>query len=185
MKRVNAFFVLPLLLLASSAFADTITYAVSFIAGNTWQYDYTVENTGSTCCDIEEFSIYFDVNLTNNLSISASPVDWDGIAIQPDTGLPDDGFADWLYLGFDTGIGFGETLGGFSAVFDFLGTGTPGDQFWEIIDPFTFATLASGFTQLDVATVPEPSSITLLAFGLFLIAIYSRRRRPLFKQSQL
>ena len=181
MKRFNALFVLPLLLLASSAFADTITYTTSFIAGITWQYDYEVENTGSTGGDIEEFSIYFDLGLYENLSISASPVDWDGIAIQPDPFLPDDGFADWLAL--SVGIGIGETLGGFSVGFDFLGTGTPGAQFWEIFD-FDFDIVASGTTELGAVAVPEPSSITLLAFGLILIAIYSRRRRPLFKQSR-
>jgi len=183
MKRVKALSVLPLLLLASSAFADTITYDVTNIAGNTWQYDYTVENTGATCCDIESFTIFFEVFLYESLSIIASPTDWDPLVAQPDTGLPDDGFADWLYLGFNTGIEFGETLGGFSAVFNFLGTGTPGDQFFTINDPFDFLELSNGVTELAVS-VPEPSSITLFAFGLFLIAICSRRRRPLFKQSQ-
>ena len=126
---------------------------------------------------------YFDLGIYENLSISASPADWDGIAIDPDPlFLPDDGFADWLALG--AVIGLGETLGGFSVQFDFLGADPPGPgaQFWEIVDPVTFDPLASGFTAL--VAVPEPSSITLLAFGLFLIAIYSRRRRPLFKQSR-
>lgn len=178
MKIIKSFVGLFVLLFSGSAFADTITFTVDNIAGNTWEYNYTVANTGSTGGDIEEFTIWFDLGLYENLSISGSPsIDWDGLAIQPDPGLPDDGFADWLAFG--PGIADGDTLGGFSVIFDFLGTGTPGDQFFDIIDPFTFDLLFSGITELgDVVTpVPEPTAASLFALGLLLIAFSLRRRR--------
>ena len=184
MKKISTLFGLSLFLLGNSAIADTITFTVDNIGGNTWQYNYTVANTGSTGGDIEEFTIWFDLGLYENLSGPGSPADWDPLLIQPDPGLPDDGFADWLAFG--PGIAEGDSLGGFSVMFDFLGTGTPGDQFFDIIDPFTFNVLFSGITELGdvVVPVPEPTSTSLIALGLFLIAFYSKRRRLSLKQSQ-
>ena len=51
-----------------------------------------------------------------------------------------------------------------SVQFDYLGTNTPGTQFFDIFDPFTFAILDSGVTQL--ADVPEPNMLLLLMTGL-------------------
>jgi len=50
-------------------------------------------------------------------------------------------------------------VAGFAVSFDWLGTGEPGAQFYEIIDPDTFETIDSGWT------VPEPGTICLLSFG--------------------
>lgn len=178
MKIIKSFVSLTVFLFTGSAVADTITYTVDNIAGNTWQYNYTVANTGSTGGDILEFTVWFDLGLFENLAVSASPGAWDGIAIQPDPGLPDDGFADWLDLDF-FGIAEGDVLGGFSVMFDFLGTGTPGSQFFDIVDPDTFDVLFSGVTELGDVVVPvsAPASASLFALGLLLIAFSIRRRR--------
>lgn len=147
--------------------ATTITYNVQNIAGNTWEYIYTVDND-TLSVDIGEFTIFFDVSLYQNLAMAAAPVGWDPIAIQPDSLLSSDGFYDALALG--SGIAPGGSLGGFSVRFDFLGTGTPGSQPFEIIDPFSFSLIDSGTTILFVSAppgpVPEPGTLALFALGL-------------------
>jgi len=182
MRKIRTVLGLSLFLFGNSAIANIITYTVDNIGGNTWQYNYTVTN--ELAFDIEEFTVYFDLGLYENLAVTGSAVDWDPLVIQPDPLLPDDGFFDALAL--VAGIAPGDSLGGFSVSFDFLGVGTPGDQFFDIVDPFTFDSLASGITELRDAdvSVPEPTSTSLIALGLFLIAFYSKRRRLSLKQSQ-
>ena len=162
------------LLISSCASANPIFYEVDALGGDRWEYTYTVDN--QTPAPIEEFTIWFDLGLYDNLLITGNPtLDWDGFAAQPDPGLPDDGFADWLTFGLP--ISPGETLSGFSVAFDWLAPGTPGSQFFQIVDPLDFSELSSGFTQLLVVEppneVPEPGTVVLLAAGL---ALLGRRR---------
>lgn len=163
-KHIPPLVGLILLLSLSSSYATTIIYGVTNITGNTWEYTYNVAND-TLGIDIEEFTIFFDAALYENLSVTSAPTDWDPLAIQPDPALPDDGFYDALAL--VVGIAPGDSLGGFGVQFDFLGTGAPGSQFFEVIDPFTFATLDSGFTQ----AIPLPAAIWL--FGSGMLGIFS------------
>lgn len=159
-----------LLLFFSTAInATSITYDLVNIGGNTWEYTYNISND-TLLGGIEEFTVFFDYTLYVNLSITTIPADWDPIAIQPDPGLPDDGFYDALAL--VTGIAPGGSLGGFGVQFDYLGVGTPGDQSFDIIDSNTFATLDSGTTQL--AAVPIPAAIWLFGTGLISLLGVSR-----------
>ncbi|PIE38478.1 MAG: hypothetical protein CSA53_04185 [Gammaproteobacteria bacterium] len=155
------------LVCTQACFAAPIFYERADLGAGRYELSYTVDN--QTSFAITEFTIWFDLGLYDNLAITSSPVDWDGLAAQPDPGLPDDGFADWLSLGL--AIAPGVSLGGFSVAFDWLGTGLPGAQFFEIVDPDTFVVLESGFTQplLPVAAVPEPPALVLLALGLLLL----------------
>jgi len=166
--------VFPLwLLIAPQLWATTVTYDAMNIAGNTWQYTYNVTND-TLGQDIGEFTIFFDVNLYQNLTSAIAPVDWDPLVIQPDPVLPDDGFYDALAL--VAGLPSGNSLTGFSVVFDFLGAGTPGDQTFSVIDPITFATLDSGFTQ--ATAVPVPAAFWLFGSGLLgLLGAGTRRFR--------
>ena len=59
----------------SSVWATTITYEVNNIAGNTWEYIYTVSND-TLGIAIEEFTILFDVGDYGNLVVTTTPVDW-------------------------------------------------------------------------------------------------------------
>jgi hypothetical protein len=169
MKFIQIISKVILLLLFSTiiATANPIYYELTDLGGGSYEYHYSVDN--QTLSPVEEFTIWFELDLYDNLLISGShSADWDGLAIQPDPLLPDDGFADWLTFG--STISPGEILGGFIVEFDWLGSGTPGSQFFEIIDPITFTALSSGFTQSTqtASSVPEPDTWVLVAVGLLL-----------------
>ena len=131
------------------------------LIGNTWEYSYSVNND-TLASDIEEFSIYFDLGLYENLALATAPANWDPLALDPDLSIPDDGLYDALAL--VSGIAPGDMLSGFFVRFDYLGSGIPGSQFFEIVDPNTFAVLDSGNTMS--ASVPEPETIWLMGVGL-------------------
>ena len=166
--------VLSLALLPISASATVITYTPSFLGGNQWQYDYTVASAAGDPT-IDEFTIYFDPALYTNLATAATPSGWDPLVIQPDTSIPADGFFDELAL--VAGISPGDSLGGFAVSFDFLGTGAPGAQSYDIVDPNTFDTLSSGFTSTasSIPTVPEPNTLALMGLALTMLLIFRSR----------
>jgi hypothetical protein len=138
------------------------------LGGGSFEYEYSVTND-TLAVDIEEFTIFFEVGLYENLSATSTPADWDPLVIQPDTAIPDDGFYDALAL--VSGISPSDTLGGFGVSFDWLGSGTPGAQFFEVVDPITFAALDSGTTT----PVPEPATLLLLGSGLVSLACFRKR----------
>jgi len=160
---------------AATANATKIDYTLDHLSGNTYQYNYTFVND-TLGFDLDAFSVYFDVALYENLAVTASPADWDSIVIQPDTGLPADGLFDTLALGLL--LAPGDSLGVFSASFDWLGGSVgPGDQFFELYD-VNFDLIDSGMTTLagGSQTVPEPSSILVLFLGLVLLNRRLQRR---------
>jgi hypothetical protein len=143
-----------------------ISYISEELGANRFQYTYTVTNINLSE-PIEEFTIYFDCGLYDNLVIDTQPplsVNWDEIIIQPEPVLSDDG----IYDALSTGICQGQSISGFSVSFDWFGTDNPGIQFYEIINPVSFETIDSGFT------VPEPASVFLLTAG-YLILIKNKR----------
>lgn len=167
-----ALFISLALGLFQSVHATTVIYDVTNISGNRWENTYTVAND-TLSIDIEEFTIFFTVGDFENLAVGSAPANWDPLVIQPDTVFPDDGFYDALAL--SAGIAPGSSLGGFSVQFDYLGTGTPGSQLFEIINPDTFESLDSGFTQ----AVPLPAAVWLFISGLIgLIGMGRTRSRP-------
>ena len=169
--RLNVVAIL-ILLLAMPAItqATSINYTVSPLGGGQWQYDYIIEND-SLADPIAEFTIYYQPNLYENLTVISSPLDWDPLVIQPDTGLPADGFFDALSL--SAGLFPGGTDGLFSVSFDYLGVGTPSEQLFDVYDA-NFNLLDSGITI--TSPVPEPNTVLMLAIGLFMLLCYKSRR---------
>jgi hypothetical protein len=155
-------------LLAENALAALIEFTTTDLGGGRWRYDYVVGNDGATA--IDELTIYFDLALYANLAVSGAPPAWDAIVVQPDADIPDDGFFDALAL--EQGIAASGSLAGFSASFDWLGSGEPGGQRFDIVDPQDFSTLASGTTT---NLVPGPAGAVLAATSV--IALLPRWRR--------
>ena len=151
--------------------ATTIHYDVANISANTWEYSYTVNND-TLGFDIEEFTVYFESGLYQNLvitDVSAVP-GWDPLTVEPNNFLNNHGFYDALAT--SGGLAPGNGIGGFTVRFEFLGTGMPGSQLFEVVDPLGFAVLDSGQTSL----VPLPAAIWLLGSGIIGLAAFARRR---------
>jgi len=161
-----------LLVISFPALAVIVEYSLDDFGNNSYQYNYSVTND-DLVARVDEFSIYFDLNLYENLAITGSSVGWDPLILQPDTSLPDDGIADWFTQ--SASIAIGETLSGFSVRFDWLGAGIPSSQLFEVVDPLTFNVLSDGLTVSQIASVPEPGSLSLLALGLFGVLVSKKR----------
>ena len=172
MKRILLFTIMLgiLVTMVTGVYATTILYdlSISNIGGNRWEYTYSVTNDSMSSA-IEEFTIYFNLGLYDNLTVSNTPADWNAIAINPDPAIIADGFYDALALA--AGIAPGATVSDFSVSFDWLVAGIPGSQFFEVVDPSTFDVLDSGNT----APVPEPGTLLLLGSGLIALIGMGKR----------
>ncbi len=159
------------LLLPAVSQATTINYAASSLGGSVWRYDYSIEN--NTLTDpIAEFTIYFSETLYENLTVLSSPIDWDSIVVQPDPGLPANGFFDALPL--STSLALGASAGLFSITFTYLGTSIPGIQLFDVYDD-SFNLLDSGST-LPMSPVPEPDTFIMMMLGLALLIGFKTKR---------
>jgi hypothetical protein len=162
MKKIIVFWTAFVFLSVASAFGSLFTqiqYETTDLGSWQWQYTYDVTNINLTE-GIGEFTIWFDYGLYANLAIKALDPpsgNWSEIVWQPEQVLKDPGGYDALAKNLN--IGMGEHVYGFSVSFDWLGTGVPSSQFYEIIDPTSFETIESGYT------VPEPTTLCLLGIG--------------------
>lgn len=174
--------------LSSNAAATTVSYDATDISGNEWQLSYDVTNN-SLNTPISELTIYFDPTLFSNLAVGpAQPSAWNSpIAVQADPALLPDlsGYAFFDTVASDSGIPVGGSLGGFSALVDYSGSGTPADQVFQVVDPNTFNTLDQGATVLGPSgppvAAPEIDSRSAFASGTLLMGclmiLRGRRRR--------
>lgn len=155
-----------------------IWYETTDLGSGRWEYTYTVVNLPESLIpEIREFTVWFKYGDYYGLVVTTpeTPAGWDQIVVQPEPVLEDDGFYDAVTL--TVGIGIGESISGFSVSFDWLpGTGEPGSQFYEIIDPVTFETIESGMT------VPEPTTILLVGLGGLVLLRKRHRNRHIEKE---
>jgi opacity protein-like surface antigen len=160
-------------LFAASVFADPNTQIrcqTTDLGSGRWQYTYDVYNLRLSE-KVKEFTIWFGVSCYDNLSIETQDPpagSWDQVVWQPEPFLGDDGGYDALAK--NLGIGIGQNVSGFAVSFNWLGIGTPGSQFYEIIDPVDFHTVDSGFT------VPEPATLLLFCLGGMILRKRVRRK---------
>jgi hypothetical protein len=138
------------------AFAGSISiqYDVENLGSGKWQYDYTVNGAFTEYAN--GFIIYFDQNLYESIISYTTSLDWDPIVHQPDSGsVP-------LSGSFDELAKKTLSVGSFSVVFAWSGSGTPGSQ------PFDFYSYDSvlGDVQIldsgNTTSVPEASSSLIL-----------------------
>jgi hypothetical protein len=154
---------------AGSAMAGLNTeiyYEITDLGLGRWQYTYDVRNLGLVE-GIEEFTIWFGINHYADLAIETqdpSASTWDEIVWQPEPVFSDDGGYDALATGLS--IQTGESIYGFSVSFDWMGTGDPGSQFYEIVIPNTSPMIVvdSGWT------IPEPETLFLVLAGIGIIS---------------
>jgi outer membrane protein assembly factor BamB len=133
-------------ILSSTAPATEVSFAPEDIGGGQWVYHYMLTN--DTLNDpIEQFVIWFEPGLYENLSIVSDPhigYDWYQDTVEPDPV--------WLYYGayralaWDEGISVGDSESGFAVRFTYLGEGAPGVQEFDIVDPNEYISLEAGWT---------------------------------------
>ncbi len=161
-----------LVLILSQVVGAGICYNVTDLGGGRWQYDWTVTNSADLGVDpLEGFTIYFDYDNYNNLVVEGDLADWDELVFQRDSFFDTnnilnklDGIYDAMALG--SGLNVGQSQSGFSCSFDWLGTGTPGSQYYEIYDPDDFSVLADGYTQpCTTNVIPAPAALILALIG--------------------
>lgn len=161
--------------LANQAFATTVQFDVQNVAGSRWQVDYSISND-TLSQPIEQLTIFFPVDFASNLAITSGVSGWDALVVQPDPQLPDEGFLDVLATA--GGLLVGASVSGFSVQFDYLVTGTPGSQRFEVVDPRSFAAIDSGFTQV----VPLPPTLYALLTACCALVVRSRRGVLMFRR---
>lgn len=148
------------------------TDVADMVAGeDLWQYTYTVSDAGFLADT--GFTIYYDVALYGALEpfpLSPNP-DWDVLTWDPDTSLPDDGAYDAYAL-----VDNASLADPFTVEFVWLGSGTPGAQYFELYGT-DFSTLDSGATTpAQGAPVPEPCTLLFLGAGLVGLAGFGQKR---------
>ena len=162
-----------------SARGSTITYGVTNLADNTWEYNYTIFNV-TLGVDIEEFTVYFDADDFESLIVGTAPAGWNPVAVEPlNDPFDPDGYYD-AFAELAAPIAPGDSLGGFTVTFDYLLSGTPGSQFFEIVmfnnSTFDFDVIDSGQT-IAASVVPIPAAIWLFGTALIGLVGFSKRKK--------
>ena len=157
---------------APAAQAVTVTSALSNIAGDTWQFDYSIFTPTALAPDTG-FSVYFDVGEAENLVALPAPSGWNALVIEPGSFLGDPTSRGWYDALSLDGLGAGETAGLFSVQFTWLLGGTP-----SLEQDFELYSIANEFEILEAARtspVPLPAGLWLFASALAGLG-YARRR---------
>jgi len=160
-RMMNKFFMSLVLVLMTAtgvcfASVETEVYVESsLVSGTTWLLDYIVKN--KTLEAVNELTIEFDFDSFDNLvDVSGAGASCD-IKVWLTIPQTHDGWA--FDVVFDTPLGIGGSFTGISMQVDYLGGGDPLMQYYEVVDPVTFVTIADGYT------VPEPVTLLLLGLG--------------------
>jgi hypothetical protein len=164
--------VAALLAVTANAYATIIEYDVLDLGGSNYRSTYTVINDGSlgpgvpiTLFDIEfDPSLYLESSLTITTP-AALQAQWDELIFPSVPGLP----AVYDVFALGGGVAHGASVSGFSIEFQWLGSGLPGSQLFQIydVDPVTGATtlLETGLTRARAIPMPEPQTSWLLMLG--------------------
>lgn len=169
--RLIVVFVFLACLTSNLLASNQISYSLEDLGLGRWKAVYEVHNI-SLINPIQEFTLWFDYGLYSNLSIETpSPLNtaWNENIYEPyrlPPLSPFNGYYD--ALAFDSGIFSGQLTAGFTITFDWLGTGLPSAQRYEVINPGTFETVAEGQT----VHIPEPACMLLVLTG---VAYFKKR----------
>ena len=162
---------------SASASRAQVSYSVESLGGSSWEYAYNVVNPTDTL-EFDEITIYFEVSTFSSLVILSSPPGWGPLVIQPDPGIPADGYLDVVSpTGF---LREGAPVGSFVVSASYSGVGVPGPQHFELYDSSTFILQDAGTTALSgggLPSIPEPNSCELFAFGIAMLWWLKKSRR--------
>lgn len=160
------------LLVCVGAQAATLTSTYTPLGGSSWSVAFDLENDGSPPT-VGGFTVYFDEALFGPLSLLNSPSSWDSLLVQADPAIPDAGFLDAQVINAADALSVGQSIGGWTVQFRFLGAGLPGALPFDIVDS-NFNVLHSGST-VAVLPVSEPGVGFLMLAGVVACGIGRRR----------
>ena len=152
----------------SAAQAVVITYQATDLADivvgeDRWQYRYKVSGFVGL-----GFNVLFSPALYRNLSDPPPAVnsDWALQIVQPDPNpvVLADGF-----YGATAQVLNPSLADAFTVIFDWLGSGSPGSQPFEVFDESFFPPIATGQTQAEGQVVPLPDTLSLIGLGLLVL----------------
>jgi hypothetical protein len=167
-SRFIAGSILALAMQTGSAAVLTVAYTTSDLAdtvpgADRWQFTY---RAAGSLNPFEGFNVLFKPSDFAALSVDSTPPGWLTYALGPDLAFATDGV-------FSSTIdGTGTLPAEFIVSFDWIGTGVPGSQPFEIFDD-SFNVAGEGITT--PATLPEPGSLILMGGGLAAFAMIRRR----------
>jgi hypothetical protein len=192
LKTAASLVTLTAALWTGTAQAILIEYELADLGSNKYRYEYTVTNNGTLlgAAPVEAFLIAFDETLYKETSLQhvtpgALSTQWyEEILGSVPAISPADYSAD-ASGNLLQAIANGTSLGKFMVEFEWMGSGLPGSQPFEIYDldntdPVNLPLLLveSGQTQLRQVgpeQVPEPAVLALFGMG-FLVMNMTRRR---------
>lgn len=166
------FFALCVMLLTVYSNAAVIDARYEQLDSQQWIMDLSIRNDQPDQL-VHEFTVFFSPELFADLTIIASPFDWDSLVVQPDALLGDGFFDSYLF----TGLAFGDALSGFKIAFNYTGFDAPGalDFLWYDAD---FNLLGEGKTRVVAHAVPESSTLMLLLLGCMALALTRKSKQP-------
>jgi hypothetical protein len=163
--------------------ASSISYQLQNLGIDHYRYTYTIINNGSLPNNgsIQLVDILFDTTLYNESSLSISSASsvsssWSEQILASAPGIP----ATYDFSSKGLGLQIGSSFSGFSIDFEWLGSGLPGAQGFEIYDPSNFNLLETGTTKVNTQVVPIPGAFVYFLSSLFGVKLFGRR---LFNQS--
>ena len=153
-----------------NANAVIIDYTATHSTGNTYSLTYSITNDDFSA-GISELTVYYDYTIFSNISATQSLGGWEPLlAIQPDSGLPDDGFVDALTFGLPVAAGDPRIDNFMTVNVDCTVCNFADGQYFEVYD-LNWDNFRSGTTTLtadtqDPTSVPEPTTASLFLLGL-------------------
>ena len=156
-----------MLALCPCAVASTVGYSTTDLGGGTFQYNFTINNTGGTVplagLLVENGNTLFGLDVGSAIG---APAGWDFLSPLP----PFDDLLSYFSLTPATDVPIGGSLGGFT----FDSTADPGS-----LPSFTVVLVGDNSAQFPI-TIQEPLTIVLMLPAALLIPpqlLFLRRRR--------
>src|SRR5438270_1746320 len=162
-RRILCLLSLGTALLAGNLGAANVSFQITNLGQNLYQYNYTV--SGIQFQVNQELDIRFDPSLYGTLSNGIAPAGFDLLLLQPNN--PPGTFGDYSAMAL---LSNPSLSGTFSVDVRYLGAGAPGSQQFFInqldVNGMLVSQVTTGTTASPGGSVPEPAGWTLAVAGL-------------------